>query len=136
MGNANLYKQPIHLGLNAVALVQPEFPGAQFSGMEWYEAYAERTAADGAEGRLVSMHQFSGDWDSWEMHPMGDEVVICIDGTITVHQEMSNGQIATVQLSKGDFVINSRGVWHTADIDSSAAVLFITAGMGTENRLR
>ena len=30
--------------------------------------YGRRVAGDGAEGRLVSMSRFTGDWAGWEMH--------------------------------------------------------------------
>ncbi len=59
-----LERFPLHLGCGARAVPQPEF-----SGMEWYAAYAERHAADGSEGRLVSLHSFSESWTSWERHP-------------------------------------------------------------------
>ena len=39
-------------------------------------------------------------------------------------------------LGPGEAVINPRGVWHTADVEDPATVLFITAGAGTENRPR
>jgi hypothetical protein len=39
-------------------------------------------------------------------------------------------------LGGGDYAINDPGVWHTADVDGSATVLFITAGLGTEHRPR
>jgi hypothetical protein len=61
----------LHLGLGAQAVPQPEF-----TGMEWYDAYVERNAADGNEGRLVSLYTFSESWTSWERHPAGDEAVI------------------------------------------------------------
>lgn len=47
----DLRTHPLHLGLGARAEGQPAF-----AGMDWYEAYARRTAGDGAEGRLVSLH--------------------------------------------------------------------------------
>ena len=78
-----LSKHPIHLGLGATAIVQPQFTG----GMEWYEGYGARHATDGVEGRLVSMHTFSESWDSWEMHPSGDEVVLCPAGEITWYRK-------------------------------------------------
>lgn len=53
---------PAHLGSGGRAETQPAF-----TGMDWYEAYALRTAADGRDGRLV----FTSDWNSWEMHPAG-----------------------------------------------------------------
>ncbi len=122
----------IHLGLGATAVPQPPF-----TGMEWYEAYGARhDAADGKEGRLVSLYTFTEPWDSWEMHPQGDEVVVCVDGTITLHQEFADGSTATVTLGKGEYAINPPGAWHTADVEGSATALFITAGLGTEHRPR
>lgn len=122
---------PIHLGLGAKALVQPAF-----TGMDWYAAYSERTASDGAEGRLVTFYRFSQSWDSWEMHPVGDEVVLCTEGQITLHQEFPDGRTEQVTIGAGDYVINPPGVWHTADVTGECAALFITAGQGTEHRMR
>ncbi|MXP47677.1 cupin domain-containing protein [Altererythrobacter luteolus] len=104
--------------------------------MEWYDAYAKRTASDGAEGRLVSQHSFSEGWPTWEMHPHGAEVVICIDGEMTLTQEFPDGREVQVILTPGDYAINPPGVWHIADIDSHATAIFITAGEGTQHRPR
>jgi quercetin dioxygenase-like cupin family protein len=41
-----------------------------------------------------------------------------------------------VTLRAGDYAINPPGVWHTADVAGETTALFITAGMGTENRPR
>lgn len=127
----HLATHPIHLGLGATAQAQPPF-----TGMEWYEEYGRRTASDGAEGRLVSMHSFSESWDSWEMHPKGHEVVICTAGSIALTQEYPDGRVEQVTLHPGDYAINDPGVWHTADVESEATALFITAGEGTEHRPR
>ncbi|MEL7720297.1 cupin domain-containing protein [Citromicrobium bathyomarinum] len=126
-----LSENPVHLGLGATALAQPPF-----TGMDWYEAYAQRTAADGSEGRLVSLHSFAESWDSWEMHPRGHEVVVCTAGTIVLTQEFPDGRIEQVTLSPGDYAINDPGVWHTADVEAEATALFITAGEGTQHRPR
>jgi len=126
----SLERFPLHLGLGARAVSEPEF-----TGMEWYAAYAERNAADGPEGRLVSLYSFSENWTSWESHPTGDEVVICVAGEITLIQEVA-GATESVTLRAGDYAINPRGVWHTADVADRATALFITAGMGTEHRPR
>lgn len=125
-----LQRFPIHLGLGARAVAQPEF-----TGLEWYAAYVDRHADDGAEGRLVQMNSFNGSWTSWERHPVGDEAVICTAGEITLIQELPDGP-HRVTLRAGDYVINPRGVWHTADVASHATALFITAGVGTEHRPR
>jgi mannose-6-phosphate isomerase-like protein (cupin superfamily) len=127
----SLFTHPVHLGLGATAAIQPAF-----SGMEWYEDYATRSASDGIEGRLVSLYTFTENWDSWEMHPSGAEVVLCTAGAMTIHQEMADGSRATVTLGPGDYAINPPGVWHTADVEGEATALFITAGFGTEHRPR
>src|SRR5690606_30110615 len=131
MVNPNIFAQPLHLGLGATATAQPPF-----TGLQWYADYGDRTAADGKEGRLVSAHRFTASWDAWEMHPAGDEVVICLEGQITLHQEMADGGKATVTLSAGEYAVNPPGCWHTADVAGEAAALFITAGLGTEHRPR
>ena len=51
----------------------------------------ERHADDLDEGRLVAMYRFEEPWTSWEVHPAGDEVVCCIQGQMTLHQELPNG---------------------------------------------
>jgi quercetin dioxygenase-like cupin family protein len=127
----SLYTHPIHLGLGAKATAQPEF-----TGMEWYDDYSRRNAADGQEGRLVGLHRFNGSWTSWEVHPAGEEVVVCLEGAMTLHQELPDGTKAKVTLGSGDYAINPAGAWHTADVDGSALALFITPGEGTENRPR
>ena len=126
----NLERFPLHLGLGARAVPEPEF-----TGMEWYVDYVARHADDGNEGRLVSMYSFSENWTSWERHPEGDEVVICTAGEITLIQELADGP-QKITLSAGEYAINPRGTWHTADVADRATALFITSGIGTEHRPR
>lgn len=121
----------LHLGRGASAVPQPPFTGG-----DWYEGYGDRHDADGADGRLVSMFTFHGSWDSWEMHPEGEEVVLCTAGHLTLHQEHADGSTATVTIGPGEYAINPRGTWHTADIDGEATAVFITAGLGTQGRAR
>lgn len=125
-----LSKTPIHLGLGGAAVVQPDFTGGA-----WYEGYGARTAADGADGRLVSMHTFSAPWDTWEMHPQGDEVVLCTAGVLILTQER-DGAHHQIILRPGEAAVNPAGVWHTADAQGSATAVFITAGIGTMSRPR
>ena len=132
MGKNNILQNPIHLGLGAKAVVEPEYVGE----MEWYMGYGQRHAADGAEGRLVNLITFTESWKEWEVHPNGDEVVLCTAGSITLHQEKADGSKATVTLGPGEYIVNEPGTWHTADIDDTATALFITAGLGTEGRPR
>ena len=131
MANPDIFTQPLHLGLGATAAAQPAF-----DGMQWYADYEVRTAADGREGRLVSAHRFTENWTSWEMHPAGDEVVLCLSGEITLHQELADGTARSVTLTPGEYAVNPPDCWHTADVDDEASALFITAGAGTEHRPR
>jgi len=127
----SLFSHPIHLGLGATAVEEPAF-----TGMDWYEAYGARHAADGKEGRLVGIYTFTESWDSWERHPNGHEVVLCTAGRMTLHQEMADGSRATVTIGPGEYAINPPGAWHTADVEGEATALFITAGLGTDHRPR
>ncbi|ASJ90028.1 cupin domain-containing protein [Porphyrobacter sp. CACIAM 03H1] len=131
MSAPRLEERFVHLGLGARAVEEPPF-----SGMEWYEGYAARHASDGAEGRLVSQYAFSTSWTSWEMHPAGDEVVICISGAMVLVQEHPDGRIEETPLAAGEYAINPAGVWHTADVPEAASAIFITAGEGTQHRPR
>jgi mannose-6-phosphate isomerase-like protein (cupin superfamily) len=125
-----LDRHPVHLGPGGRAVVLPPF-----TGPEWYAAYEAAHGADGSEGRLVSLHHFTTDWDGWEMHPAGDEVVICIAGAATLIQD-ADGQERRIALAPGEHAINPPGVWHTADIADHASLIFITVGAGTQTRAR
>ena len=132
MHGTDVRAYPVHLGIGATAQQEPLFTGT----MDWYSGYVQRHERDGAEGRLVSMHEFTTSWDMWEMHPKGSEVVLCITGKITLHQEHVDGSRGTIMLNPGEYAINEPGTWHTADVEGTATALFITAGLGTEHRPR
>ena len=82
------------------------------------------------------MHSFSSNWQMWEMHPEGCEVVLCIAGSITLHQEYPDGRKEMATLGPGQYAINEPGVWHTAHVEQEATALFITAGKDTQHRSR
>jgi quercetin dioxygenase-like cupin family protein len=132
MTGTSIAAHPIHLGLGATAEIEPEITRS----MDWFVAYGQRHARDGAEGRLVTMLSFKESWVIWEMHPKGCEVVLCTAGRITLHQELPDGSRRTVVLDPGQYAINEPGTWHTADIAGEATALFITAGEGTQHRPR
>jgi mannose-6-phosphate isomerase-like protein (cupin superfamily) len=131
MDGSSLFDFPIHLGTGARAIPQPEF-----SGPEWYDAYMERHGDDLDEGRIVALYRFAESWTSWEVHPAGDEVVCCIQGHMTLHQELADGSKASYALGPGEYAVNPPGAWHTADADGPVVALFITAGKCTEHRPR
>lgn len=127
----DLTATPVHLGLGATA--EP------LRGFSWDPSslalYAERTASDGDEGRLVTMFSFDAPWDQWEQHPHGSELVICTSGRASLIQEV-DGEQRTVEVSAGEAVINPPGVWHTVDVDGPTTMVFMTSGRGTRHRPR
>jgi mannose-6-phosphate isomerase-like protein (cupin superfamily) len=127
----DLVNYPAHLGLGARVERLEKFDGTP----DWYMRYGQAHSSDGLEGRLVSMFRFDTSWDSWEMHPNGDELVLCVDGQMTLHQEL-DGVRRTVTIHAGEAVVNPPGAWHTADIAEPATAVFITAGAGTQVRPR
>lgn len=131
MRGKSLYDYPIHLGRGARAISEP-----QFTGFDWYAGYGERHADDLDEGRLVSLFRFEEPWTSWEIHPQGEEVVCCLQGHMTLHQELADGTTQSYELGPGEYAINPKGIWHTADASEPVVALFITAGKGTTNRPR
>ena len=131
MNGTPLDRFPIHLGRGGSAIAEPEF-----TGQDWYQAYGARHAGDGTEGRLVSFYRFEESWPMWEMHPHGSEVVICVSGRMTLHQQLADGTETSVELGAGEYAINPPGAWHTADLSEPASALFITSGEGTQHRPR
>jgi mannose-6-phosphate isomerase-like protein (cupin superfamily) len=88
-----------------------------------------------ATGRLVSLLQHDSDWQGWERHPAGDEVIVQLTGRMRLRLELPEGE-ALAELSPGRCVIVPKGVWHTADVAEPGSALYITEGYGTENRAR
>ena len=127
----SLYEFPVHLGRGATATAEPKF-----TGFDWYEGYVDRHAADGTDGRLVSLFRFEESWTTWEMHPAGEELVCVVEGRMTLHQELPDGTRRSLELGPAEYAINPRGVWHTADAEVPVVALFITPGEGTANRPR
>ena len=130
-GAVDLAATPIHFGLGSRAVL--------VEGFAWepdvLDAYVAAVAGDGSEGRLVMIFEADGPWTSWERHPAGDEVVICLSGRMTVIREV-DGRHDPVELEAGHAMINPRGVWHTADVAERGRFMTITPGAGTEHRPR
>jgi len=85
---------------------------------------------------LVTRSRFTASWTGWEKHPLGDEIVCLLSGHVTLIQERDGKQVRTDLTRSGEFALNPRGTWHTADVHADSLLLFITAGEGTETRPR
>ena len=131
LSSFSLEEFPVHLGPGAVALRQARYTG----DLTWYPDYEERCAGDGAEGRLVMMFTFRESSSTWEVHPQGEELVVCTRGSLVLHQEI-DGVVRSTTINGGEAMINPPGIWHTIDVDAPATAMFITPGVGTEVRTR
>lgn len=94
----------------------------------------ERKFGDFKGKKLVSHFTFDRDWDTWEMHPVGEEFVCLLSGRVDLITKQ-DGVENTVQLSTpGAFVLVPRGTWHTAKVHTPSSMLFITPAEGTQHR--
>ncbi|MGW7055583.1 cupin domain-containing protein [Streptomyces sp. NPDC054887] len=127
----DLRTTPVHLGLGSTA--QP------VEGFAWdpqvLQAYSAAVAADGAEGRMVTIFDGDGPGDDWERHPAGDELVVCLSGSVTVTRD-ADGKPDRVVLGPGEATVNPAGTWHAVDMTGPSTILTITAGLGTDHRPR
>ncbi|WP_448996834.1 cupin domain-containing protein [Novosphingobium sp.] len=86
-------------------------------------------------GRLVSMFESTADWQVWECHPEGEELIIQIEGELVLILEQDGAEVR-VPLRAGEFAVVPKGVWHTADAPVPGKAIYITPGEGTQSRER
>ncbi|MGR7000498.1 cupin domain-containing protein [Yinghuangia aomiensis] len=127
----DLRTTPVHLGLGSTA--------KPVEGFAWdpevLQAYGAAVASDGAEGRMVMIFDGDGPGDHWESHPAGDELVVCLSGSVTVVRDV-DGVPDRILLGPGEATVNPAGVWHAVDMAGRASILTVTAGAGTDHRPR
>lgn len=82
---------------------------------------------------LVSAHHFTKDWQEWEIHPRGDEMVVLLSGRARFKLRKDAGEETVTLGSAGAFLIVPANTWHTAMVDEPCSVLFITPGQDTRN---
>ncbi len=114
----------VHLpdgGEAAAVECTPEFWSELASGKRRYD------------GRLITAYQLSADMGHWEMHPAGEEVLICISGSAEAVFQRPDGE-DSIAVSPGTSCIVPRGVWHRVKVREPGIVLFITPGEGTQHK--
>lgn len=95
----------------------------------------ETTVAALPSGRLVSMIESASNWQVWECHPQGEELIIQLEGEIVLILG-SDQREERVPLRAGEFAVVPKGVWHTADVPTAGRAIYITPGEGTRHRDR
>jgi len=84
-------------------------------------------------GTLVAGFVSTGDWPHWEMHPAGEEVLVLIEGRMTMILDEPGGE-RRVEMTPGATCIVPRGIWHRALVPQVSRFMGITYGAGTAHR--
>ncbi len=81
--------------------------------------------AEFRDGRVLGVFEYESTWNYWERHPVGVEVVYALRGAVRFH--LHDGHDGTaVRLVAGQSLLVPEGVWHRAEIVTSAQLLFVT----------
>jgi mannose-6-phosphate isomerase-like protein (cupin superfamily) len=83
---------------------------------------------------LVGVYAGDADWPQWEMHPAGDEVLVLLEGRLTMLFEGPEGRESRHEMGPGATLVVPAGVWHRALIPGPTRLLAITYGAGTRHR--
>jgi mannose-6-phosphate isomerase-like protein (cupin superfamily) len=84
-------------------------------------------------GTLVSGYVSREDWPNWEMHPEGDEVLILVEGRMTMVLDEPPGE-RRLEMDPGATCIVPKGIWHRALVAEPSRFIAITYGAGTTHR--
>lgn len=84
-------------------------------------------------GRLMGSMMQSADWDHWERHPAGDEILVLISGEMELVLDADHGE-ERATLEPGQTFIVPKGVWHRGIVRKPGRLMFVTPGAGTESR--
>ena len=114
-----------------IHLTPDEGARAMEGGDRFWAGIQERRDLD--EGRLMGVTGQSADWDHWERHPAGEEILTLLSGEMELVLDMPEGEQRTV-LQAGETFIVPRGIWHRALVKEAGRLMFLTPGAGTEHR--
>jgi mannose-6-phosphate isomerase-like protein (cupin superfamily) len=92
-----------------------------------------RRVLEFGDGQLISRMTTASDWQTWEMHPNGDEFITQICGEMELVIE---GLETPVRLVAGSFVVVPKAHWHTANCIAVGDAIYITNGRQTQHRPR
>ncbi len=104
-------------------------------GPDFWQRLQQSPLANSPTGRLISLGEQRVDWDHWEMHPAGDEILIMLSGALELILQ-EDGREREVPLESLNAVIVPRGTWHRARVRIPGKLLGITAGAGTQHKAR
>ena len=110
-----------------------DYPGATTmeGGEQFWKTIRERTEL--GRGYLMMVGTMDKTWDSWEMHPAGEEIVYLLSGSVDFVLDLPGGN-QTVELRGRAGCTVPRGTWHRAIVHEPGDMLFVTPGAGTKHR--
>jgi mannose-6-phosphate isomerase-like protein (cupin superfamily) len=123
--------QPFSLASTYLHLRADESAVAMEGGDKFWAGIAKRT--DLEQGRLMGRTSQSEDWDHWERHPAGDEILTLLSGELELVLDLPEGERRAV-LTAGQTFVVPRGIWHRGIVRQPGELMFITPGAGTEHR--
>ncbi|MEZ5667726.1 MAG: cupin domain-containing protein [Alphaproteobacteria bacterium] len=86
------------------------------------------------DGRLFSAFRMTADWDHWEMHPAGPELLFLASGACELVCEDRAGRLWRVAMAAEQAYLVPAGAWHRAEIRTPGLLLALTQGDGTQHR--
>jgi len=104
---------------------------AMEGGAAFWAGIEERRDLD--QGRLMGISNQSADWDHWERHPAGEEVLTLLSGEMELVLDLPGGEQRTL-LVPGQTCVVPCGAWHRGIVRKPGQLLFVTPGAGTEHR--
>ena len=104
---------------------------AMEGGPTFWAGIADRRDLD--HGRMMGSTAQSADWDHWERHPAGEEILVLMSGELELVLDTDKGEQRAV-LGSGQTFIVPRGIWHRGIVKQPGQLMFITPGAGTEHR--
>jgi mannose-6-phosphate isomerase-like protein (cupin superfamily) len=123
--------QPFSLNATYVHLRPDDSALAMKGGNEFWACIADRR--DLEQGRLMGATPQTADWDHWERHPAGEEILTLLSGELEIVLQTAAGEERAV-LKPGQTLVIPTGLWHRGIVRTPGELLFITAGAGTEHR--
>jgi mannose-6-phosphate isomerase-like protein (cupin superfamily) len=81
---------------------------------------------------LIGVYPNVEDWPHWEMHPAGDEVLVMLEGRMTLILQRDIGE-EQVELEPGSTFVVPAGVPHRGLVREPGRFLAITYGAGTRH---
>jgi mannose-6-phosphate isomerase-like protein (cupin superfamily) len=100
-------------------------------GSDFWETIDRNEAV--RDGTLVGVYPMKRDWDHWEMHPAGDEVLVLLEGVMTMILDGGGGE-RKIPMSAGTTLVVPAGTWHRALVAEPGHLLALTFGKGTQHR--